>query len=291
MFDWNDLRYFLAVAKAGNCASAANHLKVSQPTVSRRIQALEEQLGVTLFERDNRGLRLRPEGERMMPLAQQMEQVADQIEKDIKQRQSMPKGTVRITTIEDFASLYIAPALPSFRRQWPGIKLEIDTSYRTLNLSQDEADISLRLHRPKQNDLVGRKITSFGYGVFGSVSYVELLSQEQLADPGQLDWMILDEPTPEMPDVIWLRNLLPNLNPVLRTSSMKTLMAAVQAGMGVAVFPRPYAYVHSGLERINIDSQPERCEIWLVVHQDKRNLPVIQTVMDFILKAMTPPPR
>jgi len=289
MFAWDDMRVFLMVARTLSTARAAERLKVNQSTVSRRIAALEEALGMALFERGPRGIQLKSAAERLMGLAEEMEATAFAVEREISGRSNQPEGKVRVTTIEDLASVLIAPELPAFRRRWPNIDLVLLTTPVTLDLSRGEADVSLRLARPTQSDLHARKVGGFGYGVFASDDYIASVEPDRLAQMPALDWIVLEDVTHPVPESRWLREKLPGMKPVLSCNGIKTQIAAVQAGLGVAVVPRPYAYFHPGLRRLPIDTQGLYRELWLVVHSALRHSAPVQAVMDFLLVVVRKP--
>ena len=289
MFDWNDMRYFLEVAREQSASKAAAKLKVNQSTVSRRIAALEHDLGVSLFNRTSNGQFLKPEMEWLLPIAELMEETALTVTRELTSQKDVIKGVVKVATVEEMATMLIAPELPKFLKKWPGIKIELITGTRTLDLTKKEADVSLRLARPTQENLYARKVGGFGYAVFAGQTYYEQITEQQLNNIETLDWMILDGHVPDMPDEVWFKKNLSMVSPILRCTSPKTLMAAVQSGMGVAMLPRPSAYLHKGLIRLPIDTRGAYREIWLVVREELRNSRVIKAVMDFLEEAINKP--
>ncbi len=289
MFDWNDMRYFLAVVRTGSASGAAMSLKVNQSTVSRRIAALEQDLGDSLFNRTSNGHLLRTEMAWLLPLAEAMEDAAKTTVRELANRKAGVEGVVKVATVEEMATMLIAPELPVFFKQWPGIKIELLTGTRIVDLLKKEADVSLRLARPTQEGLYARKVGGFGYAAFAGQSYYEQITEQQLTQIETLDWMVLDSKTPNMPDVLWFDKHLPNVTPILRCTSPKTLIAAVQAGMGVAILPKPSAYLHPGLKRLPVDTRSASQEVWLAIRETMRDSPVIQAVMEFLIMAINKP--
>ena len=289
--DWNDIRIFLEVTRQGSTAKAAAKMGVSQGTVSRRITALEQALDLELFDRTPRGLFLKPEAEWLVQPAEVMSQTAGDIVARSGETRNKLSGVVRVATVEEIASMLIVPGLPEFRKQWPGISIELLTGPRTLDLMKREADVSLRLARPTSGDLAARKVGGFGFGVYAGDGYLARMTDRQVEHLEELDWMVLDDHKFMTPERQWFGEHFGDIKPILVCTSPKTLVAAVQADMGVAVLPRPSAYMYPGLNRLPIDTSGAFCEIWLVVRSDMRDLPIIKAVMDFLEVVVNKPLR
>ena len=289
--DWNDIRIFLEVTRVGSTTKAAANMGISQGTVSRRITALEQSLSMELFDRTPSGLALKPEAEWLVEPAETMAETAEVIQRRSGETRNQLSGVVRVATVEEIASMLIVPALPEFRKQWPGISMELLTGTRTLDLMKREADVSLRLVRPTSGDLFARKVGGFGYGVYAGDEYQKGITDHQLEHIEELDWMVLEHHTMLTPDRKWFNENLKETKPILVCTSPKTLIAAVQSNMGVATLPRPSAYLYSGLNRLPIDTRGAFCEIWLVVRSDMRDLPMIKAVMEFLEVVINKPLR
>ncbi|HVI06606.1 MAG TPA: LysR family transcriptional regulator, partial [Sphingomicrobium sp.] len=159
MLDWNDLRYFLAVAREGSTLAAGRKLRVSQTTVARRIAALERSLGLLLFQKRQAGYVMTPQGEQLLPLVERVEQEAEQFAEAAGARTRELKGTVRITTEEVYAISLLAPMLLELHERHPEILIEVDTAQAVRDLASGEADIALRSTVGDQpSGLVGRTI-------------------------------------------------------------------------------------------------------------------------------------
>jgi len=284
--DWDDWRYFLTAARTGGAANAAEVLGVNQSTVSRRIGSLEETLGMRLFRRSSRGLTLREEGEALVPLAEEMERAALAMRGMADRRRDRVEGVVRLTTVEELASMVIVPFLAAFRQREPGIQLELLTDYRALDLAAGEADIALRLGRPTDEALYARKLGEFGFGVYAAESYLAGMSAAQLRDLRGLDWVVEHEGSPNMPDSRWLAKNLPDLEPVLRCNRLETIIAAVLAGLGVALLPKAMARGRPGLARLPVDTSEVRGELWLAIPEALREQARIQAVTAFVVESV-----
>ncbi len=285
MFDWNDARYFLAAARTGSSAHAAALLNVNQSTVSRRIVAMETALNTALFNRTARGLTLREEAETALSLAEDMERAALEMVRRLDSRRNRLEGVVRLTMVEEVAAMWIAPALPEFRRRWPGVRLELLTGNRTFDLARGEADVSLRMMRPREGALFARKIGEYGFAIYGSKAYLEGVDPERLHQWDTLDWVVTDDGSLKLPEPGWLQRSAKKISPVLKCNSLKTLMAAVSAGLGVAMAPKAVARQHPNLERLPIDTRDVRGELWLAVPEELRGQARIQAVLDFLVEA------
>src|SRR5256885_5533592 len=164
MFDWSDMRVFLAVCARGSFTGAAPDVGVDATTVGRRIAALEVALGAKLFRRGREGLTLTSAGEDVLQSAREMDDAAHALELKVRGRDKAAQGLVRLTTVETFGVHFLVPRLARFARLHPDISLSLSTTPRQLNLSRREADVAVRLARPTQPGLVCRKLGEYAYG-------------------------------------------------------------------------------------------------------------------------------
>ncbi len=174
MFDWNDLRYFLAVARHGSTIAAAKALHLSQSTVHRRLAELEERIGQQIVIRHATGYRLTEFGKELLPLAKQVEEVVASLERYLVASNEAPTGSVRVTCSESIGyRLTQSPLLETFHNRHPGLRVELILSDHFLDLGKGEADIAIRAGFPNDESLVGRKIADVPWALFGSRSYIE----------------------------------------------------------------------------------------------------------------------
>ncbi len=177
MLDWNDLRYFLSVARHRQLSSAAQDLKVSPSTVGRRLTALEAELGVRLLNRTPDGYVLTLAGEEVRDKAEILETETLGLRRSVGNLDEQLSGVVRITCVESVASHVVAPCLPSLHAQFPSILVELIPDVRHLSLAMREADIALRIGAPDQQDVVGRRVGSVEYAAYASEGYLERRGQ------------------------------------------------------------------------------------------------------------------
>ncbi|MFT3770365.1 MAG: LysR family transcriptional regulator [Minicystis sp.] len=170
--DWDDVRHVLAVARAGSLAGAARASGVDQTTVGRRVAAFEERIGARLFERRSSGYALTAAGQRVVEAARVMEAAAAEVEARALGEDERLAGTVRIATTESLAEHFVAPALARVRAAHPAIDAVILTSWHTVNLVDREADVAVRLLRPTDPRLLGRRLASFALRLYAAPAYL-----------------------------------------------------------------------------------------------------------------------
>ncbi|ARP82296.1 LysR family transcriptional regulator [Bordetella genomosp. 8] len=279
--DWNDLRYFLCVARSGSLTQAAGELDVSQSTVSRRIGELESSLGIVLFARSQTGYLLTDEGREVLRHAEQVEDSVMALERGAAGIDKMPVGTVRLATSENLATDLIIPAMPAFKARYPGICIEIITSTVTAELGRREADIALRVIRPARGNLKVRRVGHMTYSVYGSRGYLDdhpPVEGEPLAGRHFIAW---DESHAHLPAAAWLAREHPACRIALITSSLPAQIAAVRAGLGLAVIP-DFLAVDDDFVRVVPPEQVFSNELWLVTHADLAASARIRAVADFL---------
>jgi DNA-binding transcriptional LysR family regulator len=268
--DWEDVRFFVALARAGSLSAAARTLAVSHATVGRRVAALEETLGCTLFERRADGYVLTPDGAAVLESAADMEERAQVILRRAGQGGGL-KGTVRLTAVEGLAERLLIPRLAGFRRQHPGIDLEVIEDSRSLSLAKREADVAIRLARPRAGELFTRRLAALGYGVYA-------------APRGDTSaWVGYDDTFAHLPEAQWLARHSAGARMAFRSNGMLAQLAAVREGFGKGLLPRWFADAERGLVRLRAPAPlPER-EVWLVVHRDLREVPRVRALMEALV--------
>jgi DNA-binding transcriptional LysR family regulator len=272
---WDDLRIFLAAFREGSCAAAGARLGVNQSTVSRRIGALERDLGVRLFDRLPEGLVPTAAAEEIVPRAELFEATAAELMDAVEGIDTRLAGVVRVALPEMIASELIVPALPGFLRECPGLRVELIAGDVIVDLTRREADLALRFVRPESGDLIVRRVATLRFGVFGSKEY---LRAHRGKSPEELAWLDWDTTKAHLPDAAWLHAVFPRVEPVLRTTSLAVRMRATLGGLGVSVLARPLAERYPELEAIEGLPPIPEIPVWLVGHRALRNLPRIKAV-------------
>lgn len=283
MLDWNDLRYFLAVARSGSTLAASRSLKVAQATVSRRITALEDALGMSLFIRSPSGYALSVRGQAVLAEAEQVERSIETLISSVEAEGRRLSGAVRLTTVESAANVWLMPALAAFRAQHPAVVAEIIVDDRALDIARGEADIAIRFGNPPQDDsLVIRRIVEMRESVYVRHDLVEQFGLPNNYD-GLKRYPIIGFSGPGVgPIARWIQELGPDANIVHSANTLSSVIAAVRAGMGAAVIPCLIGDTVSGLVRLFPPITELTTPGWLVTTASARQQPHIRALLDFI---------
>jgi len=285
MGDWDNYRYFLAVAREGTLSGAARALSVNHATVLRRLRSLEEQLQTGLFERRSDGYSLTSAGEEMLDHVARMEEESLALELLLAGQDVRLAGDVRVTTVDSLADAVLGPLLPSFTQEHPGITIELATDYQWANLSRREADIALRPSNNPGDAMVGRRV-----GLLKSCLYrtpdlpgFDGASPDQAMDWRQAPILAPDGRIGETAAARWFNKETQASRTVLRGTSFLILRNACKAGMGVTCLP---SYLGEGLVRI--DSAPENTftDLWLLTHPELRKSAKVRAVLDWMARVV-----
>lgn len=284
MYDWNDLRHFLAVARTGSTLAAARDLRVSQATVSRRVTTFEESLGLKLFVRRPSGYSLTPRGEALLPLAEEVETATLRLDAAVASETRRLTGKVRLTTVESAANAWVIPALARLREQGAEIEIEVITSDRYLDLARGEADVAVRFgNRPEQDALIVRHIAELEECFFASRELVTRLGRP--GDYADIARYPLVSDTIETSGRIarWIEENVPDAQIVHRVNSVSGLVAAVRSGIGAAILPCIMGDDLRGLVRLAPPIPELSFPCWLVTTEPVRRLPHVRAVIDAVV--------
>ncbi len=280
--DWDDLRFFLAVARKGSIRGASNTLAVNASTVSRRIDAYEKKLGVRLFERLPTGYTLTPAGEEMLGSAQRIEDEIATLDRNVTGRDAQLNGTLRVTMPELLATHLLMPDFFAFSQEYPGIELEFAVSSEEFNLSKREADVAIRITHNPPEYLVGRCVTKISSAIYASYDY---LAQHDIENhPESLNWIGWEE-NERHPK--WVRDSEFPKSPIHhQTNNVMVQLEAAKSGMGLGMIPSFIADPVPCLQRLSPYSLGH-CggDIWILTHKDLRATARVRTFMDFMFKA------
>lgn len=283
MIDWDDLRFFLAITRRGSLSGAAKDLHVAQSTVGRRLASLEASLGVRLLNRTPDGYLPTLAGESVRDQAERLEAEALAVERNVGGRDARLAGLVRVTCAETVASHILAPCFATLHTQHPDIMIELIPDPRELSLSMREADISVRLKRSDQHDLVVRRIGSLAFGLYANPVYLERHGELDFESgcPGHHLITQCDD-IEAASQTGWLADLAPRARVGVQTSSHEAAVSAAVCGGGLACLARFRADREDGLDRLETPSPVPSAGIWLVVHRDSRNTPRIRVTLTHI---------
>jgi len=287
MFDWDDLRFFLAIARGGSLAAAARRLGVTHSTVFRRLNGFEASLGVRLFERRRDGYMTTPEGAEMLARAGRIEEEILGLDRRLGGRDLRLAGSVRLTAPDTVALGLLPPHLARFREAYPDIALEIAVSNLMFSISRREADVAIRPTTRLVGDMVGRKVAGVAFAVYGAEGY--LAARGAPAGPQDLpshDLVGPDESLAGIGASAWLRRHAGRADYVCRCDSLLAQVRAVAAGMGLGVLPCFLGDREPGLRRVLPPDPAMGSELWLFTHEDLRRTARIRAFLDFMAEAL-----
>ena len=284
--EWDDFKFFLAVARTGSLTGAAASLKSSAATVGRRIAALEGRLGASLFDRGQTGYTLTESGEAIRVKAEEVEEAVLSLEREAFGRDLRASGKVRVAPAEDIASFVVAPRLADFRRSHPGIVLEMVASWDIVNLTRREADVAIRTLRPTHGDFAIRQAGVWNCALYASKSYADA---HKLGRDG--------DGLPSCDVIGWteehrfrggdLLDKHPQAFPVVFAANSRHIQyAACKASLGAAILPCIAADADADLVRLLPPERVRSVPLWLVAHRDLLRTARVRAVMDFLADIM-----
>lgn len=286
--DWDKLRVFHAVAEAGSFTHAGDTLNLSQSAVSRQISALEEALQVPLFHRHARGLILTEQGESLNRTVREVFAKLAMTEALLTESKEKPAGRLKVTTTIGFGSSWLAPRLPAFLEQYSDITMQLLLDDTDLDLAMREADVAVRMHTPKQPDLVQRHLTSIEWHVCASPEYLKKYGTPKTAEDLDAHRLILfgDHHAP-VQDINWLaetgRRPGSPRKALLEVNSLRGMLVAAKAGLGIAAVPD---YMHAeteGLVQVLEDLKAPKVDVYFVYPEELRNSKRVAVFRDFLL--------
>ncbi|MEI4488155.1 LysR family transcriptional regulator [Frigidibacter sp. MR17.14] len=290
--DWDDLQYFLALARTGQLSRAARQLRTSHVTVSRRVDRLEAALSLRLFERNPRGYALTAHGRRLVATAERMEVEAERMQAELSGTATGTRGVLRLAAPEGFASLFCNRLLPAFGRRFPNILLELITLPQVMSLSRREADLTVTLDPPKATPYVSEKISDYTLQVYGTRGYLDshppVTGRADLPSHrfiGYIEELIF------APGLDYLGELHSGLRAEVKSSSIFNQLAATRLGEGLCVLPHFIAARHPELVAVLPEELEIRRSYWMTCHRDVRPIPRERAVMDWItaeIRALAP---
>lgn len=272
---WDDVRYFLALARLGSLSAAAKTLDVEHSTVARRIDSLEQSLGIRLFDRLPKGWSLTHEGDLLTTHAQRIEDEAQAFSRAVLGASSL-RGTVRLSAPPVLASHFLVPRMAAIRSQWRNIDLHVIGESRDANLVRGEADLAIRLARPSAPGLTARRIGELGYGAYAAHGYTTRPADE---------WEFLgyDDSLRHVPQQNWIEQVAGERPFALRSNDLASLLHAARTGLGIAALPHFLAAGDNALAPLPAAGRPAARPLWLVMHPDVKRSPRVRMVADVLI--------
>lgn len=284
---WDDVRLFLAVAETGSVSAAARRLRLGQPTVSRRLAALEYALGAKLFRRSVEGTALTTAGERLLSPARKMAEWAAEVDRASESRDRELRGQVRVTAAPGLAFEFVAPFAAVLKQRHPGLRLEVLASMQNLDMVRGEADLALRIRPATQPELVTVESLRFPNAVFVAKELAAKLPRKpRLAD---VPWVAWAPPWDSMPPNPQLEAAIPGFTPAFASDSFLVNLGAAEAGLGAIIlgrvrhrFSRP-----TRLVPLNIDLGPfNQGELHLVAAKSALDIPRVRIVAELLVQEL-----
>ena len=283
MFDWNDLRYFLELARRGKLSAAALRLGVDHTTVARRIAALEESLGIPLFTRANRAYTLSEEGRRLLNYAEKMESNSFELLDEVTPASAGPVGTVRLATPEAIGSQFIARRVASFHARHPGINLELVAETREASFSRREADAAITLAKPALGRVTSKKLGDYRLRLYAAPAYLQKHPPiVRLGDLKQHHFIWYVDDLLPIPELRMLDKAISNPNVIFRTTSVTGQANAAETGLGIALLPCFVADQMKALTTVLPREISVMRELWLSVHEELASQAPMQSVTNFL---------
>ncbi|WP_404367208.1 LysR family transcriptional regulator [Marinobacter sp.] len=281
--DWNNLRYFLELSRAGRLTTAARRLGVDHTTVSRRIQTLEKNLGVQLFLRETSGYILTEAGRNLLPRVELMESASVEIEQELPQILDRLSGHVRIGVTEGYGTSLLAPQLTDFCQRYPHLHIDLLAMPRALRLSRHEADIAITLERPERGPYIITKLTDYVLQLYASRNYLQ--QHEKISRRGDLKNHRF---VSYVDDLVFSRELL-FLDEVggsddvgLRSTSILAQQEAVAAGAGLAILPAFAADPDSRLEVVLPGQIRFSRTFWMMMPEELKDIARVRVTWDYL---------
>ena len=286
--DWDKLRVFHAVAEAGSFTHAGETLNLSQSAVSRQISALEESLAVPLFHRHARGLILTEQGETLIETVRDVFAKLAMTEALLSESKERPTGRLKVTTTTAFGATWLAGRIKEFLDLYPDITMSMVLDDSELDLAMREADVAIRLHPPRQPDLVQRHLLTIGYRVMGSPEYLKKHGTPQVAE--DLDnhrLVVFGDHRPPVENINWLldagRKPGAARRAILEMNSITGMLRAVDTGLGLAALPDYMKAETTHLVQVLPELKAPTIEAYFVYPEELRNSKRVAVFRDFLL--------
>jgi DNA-binding transcriptional LysR family regulator len=287
-FDWNRARAFLVTAEEGSLSAAARALGMAQPTLGRQVDALEDELGVILFERVGRGFTLTPSGLELLEHVRAMGEAANRLSLTSTGQSNAIEGTVRITASDVHAAYLLPPILRKLRQDHPGIHIEIVATSATSDLRRREADIALRNYQPTEPDLVARKLRDMPARLYAAPGYLDRIGRPKLPyDLRHADFISIDRSGVFMKGLNALGMSLTERNFPLLTENYLVAWALVKEGLGIGIQDGLVGDAEPLVQRVLPDLEPLIFGNWLVSHREVNTSRRIRAVFDLLASELS----
>ncbi|MFT5395077.1 MAG: DNA-binding transcriptional LysR family regulator [Gammaproteobacteria bacterium] len=284
-FDWNRARAFLVTAEEGSLAAAARALDMTQPTLGRQVAALEQEIGVDLFNRRGRGLELTPNGMKLVEHVRAMGDAANRFSLSATGKSDIIEGNICITTTEYLATFILPPMIQKLRQSEPGIEIEIISTNEESNLNRREADIAIRSFRPSQPELIVKKLFDAKAHLYAATTYLQRLGNpKSIAELNSANFIDIEK-SGRLLSLLNAQgfNLSENNFPVI-TKSHIVQWELVKQGVAITGTLEQIGDSEPLVERVVVPGlAPITAEVWIVTHKELRTNRRVRRVFDFLV--------
>lgn len=275
--NWNDLRYFLALAREGSVSGAGRSLSVEHTTVARRISALEKQLNSRLFDRLPSGYQMTQVAENLYPHALAMEEVMQKADREVFGMDKQLSGDLKLTASYDVFNAMVTAKLSDFVDKYPNINLELLSSTSLADLASRQADIALRLSPSPPEYLIGRKVVPLRHGIYASANY--------LTKQRRSERLIIWEHERNTPQ--WVKDHFPDARIAVKVNEIMTMKESVKNHLGIARLPCYVADTEPSLRRLDLALSPSNWGVWVLSHVDLRATEKVRVCREFLIDIIT----
>ncbi len=282
MLEWGDLRVFLAIARNGTLGAAARQLGQSQPTMGRRLRALEAAVGQTLFQRTGEGFILTSEGTSVLGHAERVEEEVLAFQRQLAGQEAQLQGMLRLSSSDWFGTFMLAPVLAAFGRCHPLVCVELLTDARLYSLPRREADMVFRIRPFDEPEVMSRRLMRIPYGLYGLAG----TDLPRLGDGAGSQVITMNLDYSEMPDAVWLKRLLPNATVAHRSNNRQVQAQLCAHGAGLAVLPRPLGDATPNIAAFDLAEPPPGRDTFVGYHRDLKRLARMRALLDLIVERL-----
>ena len=280
--DWDDVRVFLAIARTGTLGAAARQTGQTQPTMGRRLRALEAKVGRTLFQRTSDGFVLTEDGATVLAYAERMEEEALAFARSLAGQERQLSGMLRVSSPDWFGEHVLTPLFPEFLQRYPLVSIELVTESRLLNLARREADLLFRITPFEEADVIQRKLLHMDYALYGP----EGGAVPQAGDGTGHALLTMNSSFGSLPDVTWIKRMLPKAHVAFGSNNRGAQARMCAAGGGLAVLPCLLGDRTTGIRRIDLGDAPPGRDVWFGYHRDMRRQGRLRALLDFVIERL-----
>ena len=280
--EWSDLRIFLAIARQGTLGAAARKIGQTQPTMGRRLRALEQALGQTLFQRTVDGFVLTDEGTAVLRHAERIEEEAIALQRQAMGTETQLDGTLRLSSSDWFGTLMLSPIIAAFGKRHPKVIVELLTDARLYSLPRREADLVFRIKPFSEPEVISRKLLHIPYGLYGKKGS----KPPRGGDGSGVRVVTMNAEFADMPDAVWLKRALPNAVIASRSNNRQVQAELCASGDGFAVLPRPLGDRDRRLVALDIGTAPPGRDTYVGYHRDMKRLARLRALLDLVIERL-----